>query len=528
MVLLVVGFVLFGPQNWLARVFKERFLSDKFRPGRILRALKELFKDDEGELVYSKKKQLHGVKTKTPPQPIFRCHAPASNPLFEGKNTIGTQHIIVPYSPLYFNRFSDFPPDPQFATRLSYEIKFNETRCKSSSDIVFAPELPKRKRLPSAEDITTGADEPVGRPTTPNPEKGPENDSHNPDVLPKPDATTEEVVTPPPPPQNPQQGKAEEEIKVDDKASPALSETKGKNHFEALTAKIALLKNRLPNKPSGIESSPDNLNDDRSDADGRGIPSITSKFALLKNRLPKMPSGIESSPGNVNDDRSNADGTPLGEGIPSIIETISKEHDNDEVSEATGWKSEDVKRVSISKQLSNGNINEVPGCSESVQQAIREEDKVSNPMQDDGNEDKEEHTDREEDGQEEITMDEDSNKDEKIDTFVVPATTTLDETTQGAPSNNEENGPGIDPDDADDQEDDFELKPCPSNDSAAFQLQQLLAIKLELATARTENDNFRKQLKEVEVERDMYKERCEREKNPFNLFSPKRKAKGQF
>ena len=241
-----------------------------------------------------------------------------------------------------------------------------------------------------------------------------------------------------------------------------------------------------------------------------------------------MPSGIESSPGNVNDDRSNADGTPLGEGIPSIIETISKEHDNDEVSEATGWKSEDVKRVSISKQLSNGNINEVPGCSESVQQAIREEDKVSNPMQDDGNEDKEEHTDREEDGQEEITMDEDSNKDEKIDTFVVPATTTLDETTQGAPSNNEENGPGIDPDDADDQEDDFELKPCPSNDSAAFQLQQLLAIKLELATARTENDNFRKQLKEVEVERDMYKERCEREKNPFNLFSPKRKAKGQF
>ena len=36
-----------------------------------------------------------------------------------------------------------------------------------------------------------------------------------------------------------------------------------------------------------------------------------------------------------------------------------------------------------------------------------------------------------------------------------------------------------------------------------------MAIKLELATARTENDNFRKKLQETEEERDMYKEKFE-------------------
>ena len=56
-----------------------------------------------------------------------------------------------------------------------------------------------------------------------------------------------------------------------------------------------------------------------------------------------------------------------------------------------------------------------------------------------------------------------------------------------------------------------------------------MAIKLELATARTENDNYKKKLEETEEERDLYKEKLEliQSRVGFLANTPLLNAKGK-
>ena len=54
------------------------------------------------------------------------------------------------------------------------------------------------------------------------------------------------------------------------------------------------------------------------------------------------------------------------------------------------------------------------------------------------------------------------------------------------------------------------------------ELEQLLALKFELATARAMNDELSLMLKDMESQRDMYKEKYEREMHrPMNMISSK-------
>jgi hypothetical protein len=72
------------------------------------------------------------------------------------------------------------------------------------------------------------------------------------------------------------------------------------------------------------------------------------------------------------------------------------------------------------------------------------------------------------------------------------------------------------------------LRSSPSSDSTGL-LQQLMSIKLELATARTENDNYKKKLQETEEERDVYKEKLEviQSRIGFLANTPLLNAKGK-
>lgn len=49
----------------------------------------------------------------TEEQPVFHGHAPACEAL-EDKNR-GSHHVVVPYSPLMYQRFYDWPPESQYA-----------------------------------------------------------------------------------------------------------------------------------------------------------------------------------------------------------------------------------------------------------------------------------------------------------------------------------------------------------------------------------------------------------------------------
>ena len=77
-----------------------------------------------------------------------------------------------------------------------------------------------------------------------------------------------------------------------------------------------------------------------------------------------------------------------------------------------------------------------------------------------------------------------------------------DEPVRGASPNKDEAGDGI-PSAA------HGRQPSVGSDAPSL-LEELVAIKLELATARTSNDYYRRMLKDTEAERDMYKERYEK------------------
>jgi len=108
LVLAVVGLALFGPQNWVLRVMRER------RPGyeppdfdKIIKTKKPATSDDSED---------GGDHQKDEDALLFSNFAPDNRQLcnqdFDGSNV---RKVVVPYSQLMYQRFYDWPPENEYA-----------------------------------------------------------------------------------------------------------------------------------------------------------------------------------------------------------------------------------------------------------------------------------------------------------------------------------------------------------------------------------------------------------------------------
>ena len=83
-------------------------------------------------------------------QPVFQCHAPANQVLDDTKTSTisnslkGIQHVVVPYSPLNYQRFYDWPPEPEYARvkKGPPSALTVTTRTTKSSDSVDTNDIP--------------------------------------------------------------------------------------------------------------------------------------------------------------------------------------------------------------------------------------------------------------------------------------------------------------------------------------------------------------------------------------------------
>lgn len=156
--LFVLGVVALGPQNWLLRLFRELVWSsdDSNRPGRFLRAFRELLKssdddDDGSDDTADGKNRSAQNEVVSEPQPVFFAHAPASKPLLERTDTVGAQHVVIPYSPLLSQRFYDWPPDKKYArvtTATLKELPLCSTSEKAITKASIMPSAPSPKETP--------------------------------------------------------------------------------------------------------------------------------------------------------------------------------------------------------------------------------------------------------------------------------------------------------------------------------------------------------------------------------------------
>lgn len=427
----LVGVLFFGPQNWVYRIFKEHFIGDtkNRRPGRIVRAFREIMKDDDGNGVWEKSNcadEKVQSKTSAVYQPLFRCHAPVSDPLVERTSNGGAQHIVVPYSAVFFSRFSDWPPDPDHTRVFSGSMSFNASLCPSSAnDVVSAPKLAVAKKV---ETLT-----PIDPPKT----------SSNRELM---LTQAKSLLTVPSKPQNTHK---EIESSVDRSLSSA-AKTMGNRVAAKMSAKLqpTLSKYKQASKIGGFETANS-----------------------------KNPDSVQSSSAKA------ADEDTVDDGIPSVIETVTthttgqrNDHDSQQNSDVESSMKDNI-------EDQHWNDNDQAGGAESTQ-VIEEEDRGDSLSKIDENQDME--------VTEDLQLSRDSTVEEMGDE---------DAAFLGASPSSDQCD-----DDSDDGVD--ELRLSPSSDSTNL-LQQLLAIKLELATARTENDNYKKKLEETEEERDLYKEKLE-------------------
>ena len=447
----LVGVLFFGPQNWVYRIFKEHFIDDtktkNRRPGRIVRAFREIMKDDDGNGVWAKSNCVEEkVQSNTSAvcQPLFRCHAPVNNPLIERTSNDGAQHIVVPYSAVFFSRFSDWPPDPDHTRVFSGSMSFNASLCPSSAnDVVSAPKLAVAKKV----DTLTSTDQP-------------KSGSSNRELT-LTQAKSSKLLTAPSKPQNTQkeiESSIDRSQPVNVKTLSSAAKTMGNRVAARMTAKLqpTLSKYKQASKIGGSETANS-----------------------------KHPDSVQSSSAKA------ADEDTFDDGIPSVIETVTT-HTTGQRNDHDSQQNSDVEssmKDNIDDQ--HWNDNDQAGGAESTQ-VIVEEGKGDSLSKIDENQDME--------VTEALQLSRDSTVEDMRDNKRI-IETAEDADLLGAASASDQYD-----DDSDEGVD--ELRLSPSSDSTNL-LQQLMAIKLELATARTENDNYKKKLEETEEERDLYKEKLE-------------------
>jgi len=103
LVLSIVGVALFGPQNWVLRVIRER---------------KGIFPPDFDTQIIPVKKKKKNQEGQSEPkdEPVFSSQFYQNEPIdYSQVNTSVMRHILVPYSRLmYSDRFYDWPPEKEF------------------------------------------------------------------------------------------------------------------------------------------------------------------------------------------------------------------------------------------------------------------------------------------------------------------------------------------------------------------------------------------------------------------------------
>ena len=174
LIIFVIGVMVLGPQNWAFRVYKE-FVWNKERPNRFIRVLRELLTSDHIEhKTEDLKENKHSAAVA---QPIFRCHAPCNKPLDGGTHKpVAAQHVLVPYSPLICQRFSDWPPDPKYAL-VTAEKKSPSVMLPSHSQAYVAKERVKPQpkqpvRLPTTYELVPLPAPSISSTPLPTPGKG--------------------------------------------------------------------------------------------------------------------------------------------------------------------------------------------------------------------------------------------------------------------------------------------------------------------------------------------------------------------
>ena len=452
LVFFLVGVLSFGPQNWVYRLFKEYLLDDlrNKKPGRVVRALREILKDDDGNRVWDRNdranKQVQSSGSIVS-QPLFRCHAPVSNPLMDRTNNVGPQHIVVPYSAVFFSRFSDWPPDPDHCRVINGSMTSNASLLPSSAnDSVSVPKMVFNRKVESESSV-----DPEKNVSTNKREVFPTTESAKLSTTSsKPQQTQKETVN-----------TTDRSQHVNVKALSSAAKTMGNRVAARMTAKLqpTLNKYKQVNKV--------------------GLETFTSK----------QPESVQSS------DAKGTDEDTFDDGIPSVIETVTTNTKNDHDSQQNSEIETSMRDNTTDDP--HWNDNDQAGAIE-LKQSIGDEGREDSLSKIDENQDIE-ATDA-------LPLTQSSNVD--VDEMIEMD---VDE--------------HIDPhrlsqhDNASTSEEEVDvLRSSPSSDSTNL-LQQLMAIKLELATARTENDNYRKKLQETEQERDLYKEKLDHFQNRVGFLA---------
>jgi hypothetical protein len=98
----ILGLVMMGPQNWVLRVMRER------KPG--------YEPPDPDVLVKKKKKTKIEAVRDTSEVPFFSSEGPDNQVVDRAKLDISNvRNVVVPYSPLLYQRFYDWPPETAYA-----------------------------------------------------------------------------------------------------------------------------------------------------------------------------------------------------------------------------------------------------------------------------------------------------------------------------------------------------------------------------------------------------------------------------
>lgn len=457
----VCGLVFLGPQNWIYRIFRERFLdtTKNKKPGRIVRAVREILKDNEGNTNLWSKSNRKKTKSSTSnvSQPLFRCHAPVSNPLIEQTSNVGAQHVVVPYSAVYFNRFYDWPPDPDHTRVFSGSLSFNSSLCPSSAnDVVSAPKLAQPRSAKKKLEV-----EAVSSDLSKNTQQNREVISQS--------KSARVTMTP----MRSQQSKKDSESSGEHRTQSAnvmklssAAKTMGNRVAARMTAKLQPTLSKYNKQVSSKLLS------------GLGETSAS-----------KHTDSVQSSEAKA------ADEDTVDDGIPSVIETVTTQNTGGKTDHNSQQNSEVESTLKESNNDQHLNHRDQAVRVESKECAEEEEEKAESLSKIDENQDVD------------MPVAQNVSRDGTVEELgeIVNVERSEDDASALLDASFAEDN-NNDPDRDDDNMD--VLRSSPSSDSTTL-LHQLMAIKLELATARTENDNFRKKLQETEEERDMYKEKFE-------------------
>jgi len=597
-VFFAVGVVALGPQNWLMRLFRELVPSGiQACPGRCLRAFRELLKSDKGDKDDEKHMRRRNVADDSCiPQPIFHYHAPANKANVERNQTIGAQHVRIPYTPLYYHRFYDWPPDPKYA-RVINGMPFDPSSLYASTqdETVTVRELPTppqrinqacsiKKDSGEAKDASGVIQVPASKVKEKNPV--PAVSSPSTDSLTSTDVVNLALS-------QPQTSEAVSSTSITGNNTAAGKVwSRALNNLNETITKIGQVKETLETKPTQrkeVRFDKDGLKGEEIIQSGTRKLSagamimgrrITNMSAKLPSNSTKSKRGAEESTPNIAASDWSVNWLTAGVGHKGDTDSSMQKIDDgsvcvgteDEVG-APGPTDEKIGRVLVQNNAGGqvhdkegirpeGNSlptkynNEVIDEHALVPLPALDEEAITTKVSEDEAREKPADTTWSTRPPSPITKKNDCKSDPKL--CVDTGYSEEEEIKHGEPGEAIENGEDssdvfipsglhndferaaalllpVDPKGTCREQEggkdtgsdvNIEAVGAAENTTSALLVEELMAVKLELATARTENDHYRRVLKETEEELDISRNKCiQYEKHSFKLMSPFNKKK---